>query len=207
MNHQSTRTRHRLGSWAAGLAAGATFGVLMTADAQIIVDPELPASMLEGSGMNLVDALREREQALEAQAAEIAEREHALLEQRALLVDDLEALRASRAEAPQPADTPDEADGTGGAPDTEPEADTADTVAAIEAEARAMQLDTLSRRVQAMSPAAAASMLTAMDPTLATEVLEAISARNSGKIMDQLSPDVAARLGSMMVRDTTGGTR
>ena len=64
MNHQSTRTRHRLGSWAAGLAAGATFGVLMTADAQIIVDPELPASMLEGSGMNLVDALREREQAL-----------------------------------------------------------------------------------------------------------------------------------------------
>ena len=116
-------------------------------------------------------------------------------------------MRASRAEAPQPADTPDEADGTGGAPDTEPEADTADTVAAIEAEARAMQLDTLSRRVQAMSPAAAASMLTAMDPTLATEVLEAISARNSGKIMDQLSPDVAARLGSMMVRDTTGGTR
>jgi flagellar motility protein MotE (MotC chaperone) len=218
MRHLLFGQRHRLGSWAAGLAAGATFGVLMTADAQIVVDPDLPASMLEGSGMNLVEALRTREEALAAQEAEIREREQALLEQRALLVDELEELRASRdaaADSSEDGDPEAEAS-TGDAPEptvepvepVEPtQADqTAAAVAAVEAEARAMQLDTLARRVQAMSPASAASMLTAMDPSLATEVLETISARNSGKIMDQLSPDVAARLGSMMIRDTTEAT-
>lgn len=189
---------------AAGMCAGATFGVLMTADAQIIVDPDLPPSMLEGSGFELVDALRQREAELAARAAEVEAAERALAEQREQLVEDLEALGGDTAlaavdTAAQTADAPDEAE-----PDATTERgavdETTPTAEELEA-ARLARLDTLSRRVQAMSPAAAAAMLTAMDAELATEVLSTINARNSGKIMEQLAPNVAARFGAMMVAE------
>ncbi len=178
----------------AGACAGATFGVLMTADAQIIVDPDLPPSMLDGSG--LVEALREREAALEARAAEMEARELALAEQREQLVGDLESLQGVDGEAEATMET-------GDTEPSDPAAAQSDAAPAISDEeleaARLARMDTLSRRVQAMSPAAAAAMLTSMDAQLATEVLSTISARNSGKIMEQLAPNVAARFGALMV--------
>ena len=201
--------RFRFAELALGVIVGTIVGGLVPADAQIIVDPTLPPQLLEGSGVDVVEALRERRASVEERERALAEQERALAIQREELEASLAVFEGegSGAAAPEVAADGDAAEAlVAQAPApaaTTPEPPAGPTPEELEAE-RAARLDTLARRVQAMNPAAAAAMVTELEPSLAVEVLAAISPRDSGKIMDRLTPTVAASLGARMVGHTGG---
>ena len=157
--------RFRFAELALGVIVGTIVGGLVPADAQIIVDPTLPPQLLEGSGVDVVEALRARRASVEERERALAEQERALAIQREELEASLAVFEGegSGVAAPEVA-----ADGDAGealvaqapAPAaTTPEPPAGPTPEELEAE-RAARLDTLARRVQAMNPAAAAAMVT-----------------------------------------------
>lgn len=193
--------RIRLAELGIGVVVGTIIGGLLPADAQIIVDPNLPPQLMEGSGVDVVEALRDRREAVEERERTLAEQERALALQREELEASLSVFESEGSGEPL-AEEPEEVEAIVEVAAVEPPPAVVDErepvdEAALEAE-RLARLDTLARRVQAMNPAAAAAMVTELDPTLAVEVLASISPRDSGKIMDRLDPGVAAALGERM---------
>jgi flagellar motility protein MotE (MotC chaperone) len=62
------------------------------------------------------------------------------------------------------------------------------------------KIDELAKKVKAMKPAAAAALFGELEPALAVAVYETIDARSSGKILNKMPPNLAARLSEKMVR-------